>query len=100
MQHSAAVFAFQSLLLETVDQEGQGNPVRAQGGLDAVRDVALLVVLVDIVEVLAGMLHVLLQVIVGAVRNAPQLAPAEGEFVLNIRCAVAVVGQLILVVVA
>ncbi|MNC09259.1 hypothetical protein D3C75_568780 [compost metagenome] len=99
MQHGAAVFAFQSLLLEAVDEEGQGNPVCAQGGLDAVRDVALLVVLIDIVEVLAGMLHVLLQVIVGAVRNAPQLAPAEGEAVFDVGRRVGVVGKLVVGVV-
>ena len=41
----------------------------------------------------------LLQVVVGPVRHAPQLAPAEGEQVLEVRGGLGVEGQLLLLVV-
>ena len=44
------------------------------------------------------MLGVLLQVVIGTVGNAPQLAPAEGEQVLEVGGRLGVEGQLVLLV--
>ena len=76
-------------------QQGQGHPVRAEGRLDDVGNIVLVLLLVEIGEVLAGVLLVLAQVVIGAVRHAPQLAPAEGEEVLEVGGGLGVEGQLL-----
>ena len=52
--------------------------------LDYVRNVLLVGLGVEVFHALAAGLHVLGKVIVGSVRNAPKLAPAEGEEVLEV----------------
>ena len=76
-------------------QQGQGHPVRAERRLDDIGDIVLVLLLVEVREVLAGVLLVLAQVVVGAVRHAPQLAPAEGEEVFEVRGGLGVEGQLL-----
>ena len=67
------------LLVVGFHQKRQRDPVGAQGGLDHVGDIVLVLLLVEVGQVLAGVLLMLLQVIVRAVGHAPKLAPAEGE---------------------
>ena len=88
------------LLVVGVHQEGQGHAVGAQGGLDDVGDIVLVLLLVEVGEILAGVLLVLLEVVVGAVGHAPQLAPAEGEHELEVGGGLGVEGQLLGLVVA
>ena len=83
-----------------VHQEGQGHAVGAQGGLDDIGDIVLVLLLVEVGEILAGVLLVLFEVVVGAVGHAPQLAPAEGEHELEVGGGLGVEGQLFGLVVA
>ena len=73
-------------LVVSLAQEGQRHTVAAQGGLDDVGDIMLVPLLVEVGQLLAGGLLVAAQVVVGAVSDAPQLAPAgaEGELVLDV----------------
>ena len=87
------------LLVIGVHQEGQGDPVGAQGGLDYIGDVVLAALLVKVGLILAGGVLVGGQVEVGAGGHAPQLAPAEGEDKLKVGGGVGVVAQLLGVVV-
>ena len=82
-------------LVVGVAEEGQGHAVGAQGGLDHVGDVPGVLLLVEIGQVFAGVLLVALEVVVGAVGDAPQLAPAEGEEVLHVGGGFGVEGQLL-----
>ena len=88
------------VLVVGVHQEGQGDAVGAQGGLDDVGDIVLVLLLVEVGHVLAGGVLVGGQVEVGAGGHAPQLAPAEGEDELKVGGGVGVVGELLRVVVA
>ena len=56
--------------------------------------------LVEVGHVLAGMILMLLQVVVRAVRNAPELAPAEREEELDIGRRLGVEGKLLLLMIA
>ena len=80
-------------------EERQGHPVRAQGRLDHVGDVSLLRLVVKVGQILSGYGLVLSQVVVRAVCDAPQLAPAEGEQELNVGGGLAVEAQLLLLMV-
>ena len=62
------------LLVVGVHQEGQGHAVGAQGGLDDIGDIVLVLLLVEVGEILAGVLLVLLEVVVGAV-GQPHSSP-------------------------
>ena len=85
----------QVLLVVGLAQEGQRHTVAAQGGLDDVGDVVLVGLAVEVLQALAGGLLVAAQVVVGAVGNAPQLAPVgEREGILDIGGGAAVEGQL------
>src|SRR3569623_2151419 len=86
-------------------QERQRGPIGARRRLDHVRDDVLLVFLVEVAQLLdrvgvAGPAVVRLQFVVGAVRDAFQLAPAHGEAVLEIDAALGVMGQLVLLLLA
>src|SRR5215212_4356759 len=79
-----------------VYQEGEHHAVGADGWLHDVGDVALARGLVEVREVLARVLLVLLQVVVGAVGYALQLRPAgEREVVLDVHAAGRVVRPLV-----
>ena len=91
----------QMLLVVGLAQESQRHAVAAQRGLDDVGDVVLVGLAVEILEALAGGLLMAAQVVVGAVGDAPQLAPVgEGEGVLDVGGGAAVEGQLGRLVVA
>ena len=87
------------LLIVGVAQDGQHGALHAQGGLDDVGDIALVLLLVEVGQVLAGGILMLGQVVVGAVGHAPQLAPAEGEEELEVGGGLGVEAQLLGVVV-
>ena len=81
-----------------VDEEGEGGAVGAGGGLDHVRDVALLGALVEVLELLTAELGVLGEVEVAAVGDPLQLRPADREQVLDVARGRGVVGELVGVV--
>ena len=72
------------LLVIRLAQEGERHAVRAERRLDDVGDVVLVFLLVEIVHVLTGELLVLGQVVIRAVGDAPELAPAEREQILKV----------------
>jgi len=86
VQHDARVvlLGVHDLLVVGVHKSREQDAVHADGGLDAIRDKVLAGFLVEIAQVFAGVLRVGLQVKIGAGGDAPQLAPAEGEQVLDI----------------
>ena len=86
VEHRAHVVLLlvQHFLLIGVAQERQHQALHAHGGLHAVGDELLVGHRIHVLHGLAGVLLMLLEVIVGAVGNAPQLAPAEGEQVLKV----------------
>ena len=76
-------------------QEGQRHTVTAQRRLDDVGDVVLVGLAVEVLQALAGSLLMAAQVVVGAVGNAPQLAPVgEREGIFDISGGTAVESQL------
>ena len=102
VQHHADIVLLRvhDLLVIGVHQHGQHAALHAKGRLHHVGDVALVGLGVEVGQVLAGHVLVLGQVVVGAVRHAPQLAPAEGEQELEVRGGLGVEAQLLGVVVA
>ena len=83
------------LLVVGLHQEGQHHTVGAQGGLHHVGDIVLTRFLVEVGHIHAGGVLMLGQVVVGTVRHAPQLAPAEGEHELEVRGGLGVEAQLL-----
>ena len=87
------------LLVVGVAQHCQHTALHAQRRLHHIGDVALVGLWVEVGQILAGDVLVLGQVIVGAVRHAPQLAPAEGEQELEVRGGLGVEAQLLRVMI-
>ena len=83
------------LLAIGVDEEREGRPVGAGGGLDDPRDDVLVGRLVEVLEALARRLGVARQVEVAPVVDALELLPAEREAVLDVDGLLGVVGQLV-----
>ena len=81
-------------------QERQGRAVGAGRGLDHVRHESLLAFLVEVAQVLAAELHVLVEVVIAPVSDPLQLADAEGERVLDVGRRRRVERQLLGIVVA
>ncbi len=94
-EHHAAIAALQLFLLISIAQKGQGHAVSAQGGLHHIGDEALVGHRVDVLHILPAVLLVLLQVIIGAVGNAPQLPPAKGEAELKVGGGHGIMGELL-----
>ena len=94
LQHGALA-AFDLVGVVGVDQEGERGAVGAGGRLDHVRQVALAGLLVEVLELLAGVLLVLGQVEVAAVGDALELGPADREQVLDVAGPGRVVGELV-----
>ena len=90
----------QLLLVIGVDEQRQRHAVGAERRLDDVGDVLRVVLGVEVAHILPAVLGVRLQVEIGAVGHAPQLAPAEREEELEVGRCVGIVAQLLLVVVA
>ena len=87
------------LLVVGVAQHCQHTALHAQRRLHHIGDVALVGLRVEVGQILAGNVLVLGQVIVGAVRHAPQLTPAEGEQELEVRGGLGVEAQLLRVMI-
>ena len=94
------LFCIDHLFVVCVAEEGQSHTVRAEGRLHHIGDVALVGLLVEIFQALAGVLLMLLEVVVRAVCNAPELAPAEREQVLDVCGGLGIEGKLLFGVVA
>ena len=82
------------------NQEGEQRPIDAGSRFDHVRQVALVLLLVEVGEVLAAGLLVGAQVEVGAIGDALQLGPPQRarELVLDVGRGLGVVGELVGVV--
>ena len=93
-QHRALA-ARHLLLVEGVHHEGERAAVRARGGLDHVRDVALARRRIDVVELLARKLGVTAEVEIRSIGDALQLRPAHREQVLDVARPGRVMGQLV-----
>ncbi|CAN4006139.1 SAM-dependent DNA methyltransferase, partial [Dysosmobacter welbionis] len=89
------LFCIHHLFIVGFHQQGQGHPVRAQGGLHHIGDIVLVLLLIEIGQILAGVLLMLGQVVVGPVRHTPQFPPAEGEQILKVRSGLGVETQLL-----
>ena len=98
--HIRFFFGAEVFFVVSVAQERQRYAVRAERRLDDIRHIAGVRLRIEIGEILAGMLLMAGEVIVRAVCNAPKLAPAEREQILNIRRRLGVEGELLLAVVA
>ncbi len=86
MKDRADVAALECLLIVCLAQECERHTVTAKRRLDDIRNVALLGLIIEVCEILAGDFLVTGQIVVGSVRNAPELTPvAEGERVLRKR---------------
>ena len=99
LEHGA-LLAAELVLVVGVDEERERRAVGARRRLDDVRDVALLRLRIEVLELLAGVLGVLREVEVAAVGDALELAPADREEVLDVGGAAGVVRQLVGVVLA
>ncbi len=96
-QHHATLSAH-FLLAVGIGQEGEQAAIGPGRRLDHVRHHVLLALLIEIGERLAAELRVLLQVEVGPVGDALELAPADGELVLDVDRPLGVVSELVLLV--
>ena len=99
MQHGAdillALAVGQVLLVVCFAQESQSHTVTTQRRLNDVGDVVLVGLAVKVLQALAGSFLMAGQVVVGTIRDAPQLTPVgEREGVLDIGGSAAVEGQL------
>src|SRR3954463_14717394 len=89
-----ACLALDFLLPVCVNQQSQSHPIGSRGCLDDVREVALILRLVEILELLARVLLVPAQIEVPSVVNTFDLLPTEGKLILDVVCSLGVVGQL------
>ena len=89
------------LLIVSIAQDRQHAALHAQRGLDDVGDILhhILALALAVNQLLAADVGMLGQVVVGAVRHAPQFAPAEGEQELKVRGGLGVEAQLLGIVV-
>ena len=76
--------SLQGFDVKGLTEEGQRDAVGSQRRFNDVWNVAFVGVLVEVIEGLAAGLLMAAQVIVGAVGDAPQLSPAEGEEIFDI----------------
>ena len=88
------------LFVVGIGQEGQERALDAEGRLDDIGDIARVLLLIEIRQVFAGRVLMLRQVIIRAVGNAPELAPAEREQELEVRRRLGIEAQLLRVMVA
>ena len=100
VEHHAGVVFSDLFFVVCVCEECEEHTIRTERRLDDVRHVLLVGDGVDITQILAACLDVLIEVIVRAVCNAPKFAPTEGEFILEVRRGFGVEAKFFLVVVA
>ena len=100
VQDYAGVVFSDGFLVVGVAQERKERAVRAERRFYYVGHVLLVCDGVDIAQILAARLNVLIEVVIRTVGYSPKLAPAEGEFKLEIGCCLGVEAKLLGVVVA
>ncbi len=83
LEHGALT-AFDLVGVVGVDQEGKGGAVGAGGRLDHMWQVPFAGLLVEVLELLTGVLLMLGQVEVAAIGDAFELRPADREQVLDV----------------
>ncbi len=82
------------LLAVGVDQQRQCYPVGPSRSLDDIGEIALVLCLVEVLELLAGVLLVSAEIEISSVVYAFDFLPAEGKTILDIESCPGVVGQL------
>ena len=65
-------------------EEGKGDTIRTEGRLNNIRDVMRVGLLIEVGHILTGGLLVLSEIVIGSVRDTPELAPAKREGELEI----------------
>ena len=99
MKHGPHITLANLLLVIGCAQECQSHTVSAQGRFDHIWDVLFLALIIKVGHILSGYILVLCQVIVGPVRNSPQLSPAKWEQELQVSGRLAVKGELLLLMI-
>ena len=84
----------ENFLVISAAQECQNDTVSTKRRLDNIRDVFLVLLWIEIGHILSGYILMLGQVIIGSVRDTPQLAPAKREQELKVCSRLAVEAQL------
>ena len=84
VKHDSRIVFADLFFVVCVAEECEEHAVCAEGRLDDVRNVFFVGYGVDITQILARRFHMLIKVVVGAVRNAPEFAPTEREFVFEV----------------
>ncbi len=95
MEHHT-LLAANLLLVVRVNKERDEDSVGAHRRLDDVRDVALIGLGIEIREVATAVLHMRLEVEVGAIGDSLELAPPEWIVIFDVACRGAVVRELFL----
>ena len=90
-QYGADIALAYFLLVIGIAQEGQSHTVSTQRRLNDIRDILFVGFGIEVFTALARVGLMLGQVEVGAVRNAPEFAPAEGEQELDVGGGIGVV---------
>lgn len=85
VEHDTSVVFADLFFFVCVAKECKEHSVRAERRLDNVGHEFLVGDGIDIAQILAAGLDMLVKVVVGAVCNAPKLAPTEREFVFKVR---------------
>ena len=88
------------LLIVSVNEECKSNSVCAERGLYNVRNVVLVGLGVEVRHILAGVLLMLTEVVIGSVRYSPKLAPSEGEEELEVGGSLGIEAKLVGIVIA
>ncbi len=82
--YNAAVLLVKLLLVISLHNGREEKSLYAERRLDDIGNIACVVGGIEVIESLSAFLDVLVEVVVGSVGDAPQLAPAEGEEVLEV----------------
>src|SRR5215510_12238725 len=90
-----SLFSSDLFLVISVHQESQSRTIRSRRGLDDIGNDLLLGLFVEILEGLAAELGVLFEIIVRAIGDSLELAPAHGEKILDIDASFGIVGQFV-----
>ncbi len=96
----AAVLLVELFLVVRLDDGREEESFYAERRLDDVGNIACVVGRVEVVEGLTAFLDMLVEVVVGSVGDAPQLAPAEREEVLKVGGALGVERKLFGIVIS
>src|SRR5215475_1705044 len=89
------LFSPDLFLVISVHQESESRTIRSRRGLDDIGNDLLLGLFVEILEGLAAELGVLFEIIVRAIGDSLELAPAHGEKILDIDTSFGIVGQFV-----